>query len=185
MYCIRQSGGICLILELGSNQIHEVLAIPTIQFIIGECKDNNLLCGRIAIHMLTMKDLCRDYNISPDDGYDFCIGKQLTCKLRTKETIVGKSRKGLDAFTFSPIDNCFSILSFGGCQRNSYGITPAEILPPELYYHIADGMQLIFTESSISEMSKTTAIICNKSRHQSERDIPYLRHFKTKLMSFQ
>ena len=45
-----------------------VIAIPVIQFIIGDCKGNDLLCGRKGGHHLNMKGLCRDCNIAPKDG---------------------------------------------------------------------------------------------------------------------
>ena len=42
-----------------------------------------------------MKGICHDCDVSPNDGHDLCIGKQLKCKLYTKGTIVGKTEDEL------------------------------------------------------------------------------------------
>ena len=52
MHHIRQSSGIRLKLDFEETQIHQVIAIPVIQFIIGGCKGNDMLCGRIDRHTL-------------------------------------------------------------------------------------------------------------------------------------
>ena len=77
-------------------------------------------------------------------------------------------------------------MSFSGCERNIYGGTPAEILHAVLLGlcdYIAEGIKMTFTESSIADISTTTAGICKDSRRQSERRIPYLGHFRKGLMS--
>ena len=79
-------------------------------------------------------------------------------------------------------------MSFDGCEHNIYGGTPTEILHVVLLilcYYISEGIQLTFTESSMSEISTTTAGICKDYCRQSERDILYLGHFRKGLMSFK
>ena len=49
--------------------------------------------------------------------------------------------------------------------------------------YIDEGIKLTFTDSSISDISHTTAVICKESLRQSERYIPYLGHFRKGLMS--
>ena len=68
MKTIRDNGGIKLCLDFGNGNVHHVTAIPVIQYIIGDCKGNDLLCGRKAGHHINMKGLCRDCNISPRNG---------------------------------------------------------------------------------------------------------------------
>ena len=70
MHHIRQSSGIRLTLDFGDNRIHQVIAIVVIQCIIGDCKGNDMLCGRMGGHTLQMKGICRDCDISPNDGDD-------------------------------------------------------------------------------------------------------------------
>ena len=42
---VRDNGGIRLVLDFVSGRKRDVIAIPVIQFVIGDYKDNNLLCG--------------------------------------------------------------------------------------------------------------------------------------------
>ena len=171
MHHIRPSGGIRLTLDFVENLIYRVTAIPVIQFIIGDFKGNDMLCGRMSGYTLQMKGLCRDCDISPNDGDDLCIGTPLKCKVHTKETIVGKTEEELDQFSFFSMNNCFTQMSFGDCERSIYGGTPAEILHAVLLGlcdYIAEGIKLTFTESSISEISTTTAGTCKDSLRQSE-----------------
>ena len=133
-----------------------------------------------------MKGLCRDCIISPIDGDDLYIGTRLNHKFHTLETIVGKTEEDLYQFSFFPINNCFSKMSFGGCERNIYSGNPAEMLHTVLLGlcdHIAEGIKFTFTESNISEMPNIIAGICKDSCCQNERNIPYLGHFRKELMS--
>jgi hypothetical protein len=51
---IRDKGGMKILLDFGNNKKHEVIAIPVIHFIIGDCKGNDLLCGRMGAHATAM-----------------------------------------------------------------------------------------------------------------------------------
>ena len=183
---IRESGGLKLCLDFGNNNKHEVIAMPVIQYIIGDCKGNDLLCGRKAGHHIQMKGLCRDCNISPQDGDNVCLDSELMCSFHSVHTIVGRTKDELDAYSFIPIHNCFSDLSFGGCPRNIYGATPAEILHSILLglcEYIAESMELIFTDASMYLISQTVVGIYENSRRQSERDLPDMGPFKKGLFS--
>ena len=125
---IRDQGGIKMTLDFGESLKHDVVAIPVIQFIIGDCKGNDLLCGRKGGHSLLMNGLCRDCNIEPKFGDDTCIGKELRCQFITMDDVMGKDENELERYSFLPIKNCFHNISFGGCNRNIYGGTPAELL---------------------------------------------------------
>ena len=75
MKYIIDSGDMTLTLNLGVYCKHEVISIPVIQFIIGDCKGNLLLCGKKGSNSLNMNRLCRDCDIHPSDGNNMCIGK--------------------------------------------------------------------------------------------------------------
>ena len=49
---IRGNGGLRSTLDFSSGKKHDVIAIPVIQFIIGNYKGNDLLCGRKGGHSL-------------------------------------------------------------------------------------------------------------------------------------
>ena len=53
---IRESGGLKLTLNFGSHSTHNVITIPLIQFIIGDCKGNDILCIRKGGHSLSMME---------------------------------------------------------------------------------------------------------------------------------
>ena len=67
---IRDNGGIKSSLDFGCDRSHDVIEIPVIQFIIGDYKDHDLLCGRKGEHFINMKSLCRDCDVKPSDGDD-------------------------------------------------------------------------------------------------------------------
>ena len=186
MKLIRDNGGIRLTLDFGEKRIHDVIAIPVIQFIIGDCKGNDLLCGRKGGHSLNMSGLCRDCDIKPADGDNTCIGQELICSYHVMDTFVGKTEEELNEYSFLPISNCFHQLSFGGCNRNIYGATPAEVLHAVLLGlcdYIAEGMELTFTPGSMDLISHVVVGIYEDSRRQSERDLPDLGPFRHGLMS--
>ena len=49
MRVIRESGVINITLDFGNNKTHDVIAIPVVQFIISDCKGNDLICGRKGV----------------------------------------------------------------------------------------------------------------------------------------
>ena len=73
---IRDSGGMSLTLDFGMYCKNKVIYILVIQFIIGDCKDNNVLCGRECSNSLNMNGLCRDSDIHPLDRDNIFIGKE-------------------------------------------------------------------------------------------------------------
>jgi hypothetical protein len=133
-----------------------------------------------------MNGLCRDCDISPDDGDDTCIEKELICNFIRKEDVEGKSEEELNRFSYLPIDNCFAHQCFGGCDRGIHGATPAEILHSiqlGLCEYIAESLLMIFTPSSIDIISNTVVGIFENSHCQSERDLPNLNSFRQGLMA--
>ena len=74
----------------------------------------------------------------------------------------------------------------GGCNRNIYGATPAEILHAVLlglYEYISEAIDLIFTPACIDMISEVVVGIYKDSKRQSERDLPDIGPFKTGLNS--
>jgi hypothetical protein len=185
---IRDNGGIKLILDFGKDKKHEVIAIPVIQFIIGDCKGNDLLCGRMGAHGTGMGGLCRDCNVSPMDGDNPCVGHPLRCSFHKMEDIIALTPEQKKSLSFLPIKNCFYDLSFGGCARNIFGATPAEILHAiqlGLCNYIAESMEVFFTNSCMDAINNTIAGIVLTSKRQSERSCPDVSPFRLGLMSIK
>ena len=186
MKWIYDSGGVKLTLDFGGSKKHNVIAMPVTQYIIGDCKGNDVLCGRKGGHSLNMKGLCRDCTISPNDGDDVCLGQALKCQFITMDDVLNKNKEELEEYSFLPINNCFNHISFGGCKRNIYGATPAEILHAVLLglcEYISEAIDLIFTQTCIEMISQVVVGIYRDSKRQSERDLPDIGPFKTGLNS--
>ena len=183
---IQEAGGMKITLNLG-GKIHHVRAIPVIAFVIGDCKGNDLLCGRMGGHHIGMQGLCRDCTISPLDGDNPCVGEPLLCEFITRDHVIGKSKEELATLSFLPLtNNCFNNLSFGGDHRGIWGACPAEILHAVelgLCEYIAESLDLFFTQASLDIISSAVACIVKNSRRQSERDVPDLNPFREGLTS--
>ena len=182
---IRANGGIKLTLSLDGRSF-DVIAIPVIQFIIGDCKGNDLICGRKGGHSLQMKGLCRDCNIKPQDGDDPCLDKELLCSFLKKTDIEGKSKAEVEAHSYLYIRNAFSKMSIGGCERGIFGATPAEILHAiqlGMCEYVAESLDVLFTNASLDIISYTVVGIYHNSHRQSERNLPGLGPFRQGLMS--
>ena len=82
-------GGIKLTLDFGKHGTHEVIAIPVIQYTIGD----HTLWGRKCGHSLGMKGLCCDCIIKPDNGDNTFNDDPLLCHYITKTDVEGKSKE--------------------------------------------------------------------------------------------
>ena len=108
-------------MNFGEHSRHDAIAIPVIQFIIDDCKGNDILCGRKGGHSLNMNGLCRDCTVSPMDGDNTYIGVPLKCKYIKVSDIAGQTDDHIEQYSFLPIDNCFTHMFFGRCPRGIYG----------------------------------------------------------------
>ena len=100
MKYVCDNRGIRLTLYFSSDRINDIIAIPVIQFIIGDCKGNNLLCGRQDEYSINMKGLCRDYMVKPSDGDDTWIGEYLLFTFYNLCNVVVKTKEQLDEYSF-------------------------------------------------------------------------------------
>ena len=184
---IRDNGGIRLTLNLDGRSF-DVIAIPVIQFIIGDCKGNDLLCGRKGGHSLKMKGLCRDCNIEPQEGDETCLDTELLCSFIKKSDIEGKSKEETEALSYMNLHNAFSKMSIGGCDRGIFGATPAEILHAiqlGMCEYVAESLDVLFTDASLDIISYTVVGIYHNSHRQSERNLPGIGPFRQGLMSIK
>ena len=86
----RDSGSIPFTLDFGQKKAYDVITIHVIQFIIGDCKGNDLLCGRKGGHSLNMNGLCRDCDIKPTDSDNTCIDRNFICSHCVINDFLGK-----------------------------------------------------------------------------------------------
>ena len=189
---IHDCGGMKVNLDFrhcGGENLGEYILIPVIQYIIGDCKGNDLLCGRMSGHSLKMKGACRDCFISPESlDYLPKDNENLVCTFIQKENLEGKDSAYLKSKSFLDVHNAFSHLSFGGCKRGIWGATPVEILHAVqlgLCEYLCESFEdFIFTNSAFKDIiSKTASGIAIDSQRQSERDMPSLSPFRYGLVS--
>ncbi len=196
---IRDNGGMKVRIDFSKyNGVNrEYIIIPVIQFIIGDCKGNDLLCGRMAGHSLMMKGGCRDCDITPGNLDEIPLFDDndpgsfaLPCKFHDKTSIVGKTDTQLKSMSFLNIRNTFSQISFGGCNRSIWGATPLEILHAVqlgLCEYLSESLEnFIFTAKPFDKVISVTATaIAKNSIRQSERDLPLLSPFRNGLGSIK
>ena len=112
---IRDKWGVYMTLDFEENMKLDVITIPFIQFIIGDCKYNDLLCGCKGGRWLLINGLYRDYDTIPSDDDTTCVEREHICVSHKRANIIGKTKDELDNYSFVPINNDFNHLSCGGC----------------------------------------------------------------------
>ena len=112
----------------GEYGMHDVIDIPVIQFIIGDCKGNGIICGRKGGHLLNINGLYRDCDVLPMDGDNTYIGSPLKCKYINVSDITSQTDDHIKQYSFLPIGNCFTPMSFDGCPCGIYGGIPVDIV---------------------------------------------------------
>ena len=178
---IEKNGGINVDLDFGNGNLHKnIVLLPVIQYIIGDCKGNDVHCGRKGTHSLNTPLLCRDCDIPSiqADNVDYI------CKFTKQSDIFGKNTQELDSMSRYNIRNAFHDLPFGGCEFNIHGNSPPEILHNYQLGKCNDlGRELSFSDKAnecISEMFKR---LYPFAKCQSERNLPNLRPFRNGLSS--
>lgn len=171
-------GGFSWKLDLGHNTFDVVFKLA-IQTIIGDCKGNDLLCGRFGSHGINVKRLCRDCNVLTLHG-DNC---DHICQYLTRDDIENRTKDELRDLSFHCIRNAFSDVYFGA--RN-IGIT--EVTPPEPLHGFRLGICKYLFEGFEKQCPKETMRLINYgamniskcSCRSSVRDLPDLQSFRTK-----
>ena len=124
---IQESGGLLWNMEYAGKTFEVRLKFP-IQFVIGDCKGHNLLCGRFGSHNNT-NSLCRDCDVllkRSDNTNVIC--KRIT-EDKIHHYIDTNNTKQLKKLSFHNLkNNAFRNLCFGGDPCGIYGATLPELL---------------------------------------------------------
>ena len=118
---IIENRGIKVDLDYGTGVVHkDIIIVPVIQYIIGDCKGNNVHCGRKGTHVLTTPRLCRDCNIplSEADNVNY------RCNMASMRDFLNKTKVEMDAMSHYNINNAWYVLPFGGCPHNIHCSCP-------------------------------------------------------------
>ena len=176
-----KDGGFQWKLGLGDNteEYNVIFKIAT-QVVIGDCKGNDLLCGRYGSHSKQVKRLCRDCKVLTVEGDD----PMHVCKWIKRADIESASKEELQSLSFHQIENAFTGVYFGA--RN-LGIT--QCTPPEplhgfklgLCKYLFEALRLEVPPRTLRLMNTTIGIIIRDSSAQSERNLPDLSSFRNGL----
>ena len=104
--------------------LHPIVFKVALQVIIGDCKGNDMLCGRYGSHSRNTSGFCRDCKVPfslSDDPYH-------QCHFIHPSDIQGKSERDLNSIGFHHINNAFDSIYFGARSLGIYGCTPSEPL---------------------------------------------------------
>ena len=124
---IQESGGLLWNLEYKGKTFKVRFKFP-IQFVVGDCKGHNLLCGRFGSHNNT-NSLCRDCDVLLKKSDD----PNVTCK-RIKEDKIQHLINTNDTVKLKKLsfhnlkNNAFRDICFGGDPCGIYGATLPELL---------------------------------------------------------
>ena len=178
---IFDNGGIKVDLDYGTGTIHkDIIIVPVIQYIIGDCKGNDVHCGRKGTHVLTTPRLCRDCNIPSLEADNV----HYRCEYSLMSDYKDKSKEELAAMSHYKIDNAWHDLPFGGCPHNIHASCPPEILHNLQLGKCSEiGRDLSFTDAANEHVSVNFSRIYPFLKCQSERNIPMLRPFRDGISS--
>jgi hypothetical protein len=154
----------------------------TTQYIIGDCKGNDILCGRYGTHANT-GGLVRDCDIRTEDG-DSTLHR---CKFRQVEEVKTFSAEQLKGASLRRIpNNAFDKIIFGASIHGIYGSTPPEPLHVYKLGICARLPTTFFERISITvrkQLDITVAFISTNFGRQSDRNFPSLQPFRDGLSS--
>ena len=174
-------GGFAWSLELDSRKFDVVFKVA-VQVIIGDCKGNDLLCGRFGSHSLNVKRLCRDCDVLTLSGDD-C---NHLCTYITRDHTENQSKDEMRDLSFHWIKNAFTDVYFGA--RN-LGVT--QVTPPEPLHgfrlgickYLFEGFQNQCPKETMTLINYTAMRLSKYSCRSSVRNLPDLQSFRRKGVS--
>ena len=173
---IQQRGGILCDLDFGDGLVHkDVIIYPDIQAAIGDCKGNDVQCGRKPTHSLQTPWLVRDCNVPSMQGDQ----TDFQCVWTEKRHIQNKTKEELASMSDYSIKNAFHSITFSWCPRNIHGNSPPELLH-QIQLGICNdlGKDLSFTDKGNLAISKTFDSIYPYACCQSDRQMPSVHPFR-------
>ena len=156
---IQNEGGIPFNLKLRNGSFFKVNLKLYIQFVIGDTKGHDYLCGRKGSYSLGMAQLLRDCDVSPENSDEL----NHICKYRTVLDVQNlKSTDQCHLISFNNIRNAFDEIDMGDVDHGIYGATCGEPL------HIMEMKLLELVSSYFSET------LCSASNEILRRTIIHI-----------
>ena len=173
---IQNQGGFELTLKIGDKSFDAVAKVP-VQFIIGDCKGNDYLCGRFGSHRRNVKHLVRDCDVLTEDGDN----PNHVCRFISAAEVESWDEKECRNMSFHKIRNAYSLLDFGGDRDGIYGA-----VPPEPLHVFQMGLCIYLVQEFLRDNYGSTKKILDKAvieivahhSRQSHRGFPILSTFR-------
>ena len=167
---IQDEGGIPFDLKLKNGRIKKVNLILYVQFIIGDTKGHDQLCGRMASYNTGMQQMLRDCDVTPNDVDNL---EHICCFRKINEVKSFTDPNQYSSISFHDIDNALYDVNFGDETHGIFGATPGEplhILEMQLLEIIADAFVSTLPASSELFLQKTIIDIVPMIESQSIKD---------------
>ena len=152
---------------------YDAICKVPVQLIIGDCKSQDILCGRYGSH--NCQGICRDCDFSFENSDDPLVQCTPLKACKINDFIENNDTGALKYHYFHIHDNVFKSVCFGGDEYGINGATPSELLH-EFRQGVVDiclgGFYGICKATTLEWINS----ICNKlsihALHQSDRDFP-------------
>ena len=169
---LQKKGGFKWEFNLNGNVYDATCKVP-VQFVIGDCKSQDVLCGRYGSH--NCHSICRDCDCTFDDSDDPYIQCMPLKSSDINDLIENDNTDALKILSFHHHENAFNSVCFGGDEYGINGVTPPELLHEfrqgvfdtclDGFYGICSGKAMAWIDSMSQKLSIHTS-------HQSDRKFP-------------
>ena len=169
---LQQKGGFKWQFHINGNVYDATCKVP-VQFIIGDCKSQDVLCGRYGSH--NCHSICRDCDCTFEDSDNPYIQCSPLKSSSINALIENGNMDALKIISFHIHENAFNSVCFGGDEYGINGATPPELLHEfrqgvfdiclDGFYGICNGKAMAWIDTMCQTLSMHTS-------HQSDRKFP-------------
>ena len=176
---IQNEGGIPHELKLRNGKYIQVNLILYVQFVVGDTKGHDMLCGRMGSHNLQMKQHVRDCCVTPLESDNI----NHKCKFRTLTNVTSFTTDDqFKSISFYNVDNALYDLDMGDNVHGIFGATlpePLHVFEMQLLDLIADAFLNSLSKSSSKVLQSTIINIVNLVQRQSTKsEFPNINAFR-------
>lgn len=152
---IQREGGIPYTFTLPDGSKHHVNLIIYVQFVIGDTKGHDHICGRMACYNLKMNQSVRDCCVTPIELDD----TDHICKFRTINEVVSyKTDEDFNNISFHNCENALYDLDMGDIDHGIFGATcsePLHVFEMQLLELISEAFVDTLSASSLKVLQGT------------------------------
>ena len=164
---IQEEGGIPFDLPMRDGSTKRVNLIIYTQFVVGDTKGHDYLCGRMGSHSLGMAQHVRDCCVVPNDSDNVWM----KCQFRKLSDVTSlQDDEEFNRISFRNINNALYNLEMGDEVHGIFGATNGEPLHL-LQMQLLELITIVFTESlytkSLKQLEKSLRNVVNSVERQT------------------